>query len=123
MARPAALYAGQEQVMRVDAGSVEVSQTPGELLLKADARVPSAGYTGATFLPRINAVRPADGIYEVDVVANKPAGPAAAVVTPMHVEGAWPNYPAETLKGVRFMAKTNDVLAMAPATPPAPAAK
>jgi hypothetical protein len=51
----------------------------------------------------------------VDVVAQKPTGPAAAVVTPVHLEHGWADYPKAHLKGVKFIAKTNDVTAMLPA--------
>jgi hypothetical protein len=112
MARPHSLYAGQEQIQQVDAATVELGPTPDSLLLKADGRTASAGYTAATFLPRINPAPPADGIYEVDVVAQKPTTPAAQVVTPIHIESGWGGYPAAHLKGVKFITKTNSITAM-----------
>jgi len=114
LARQAQFYAGQEQVTSVDSGVVEKGSTPGTLLLKADGKVPSAGYTDAGFKPRVYAAAPADGIYEVDVVATKPAAPAAAAITAIHVEGAWPGYNQDRLKGVKFIARTNEVTAMLP---------
>ena len=76
--------------------------------------VPMAGYKNPGFLKRIFYAVPKDGIYEMDVVADKPATGAAAV-TPIEVKGAWDHYPKENVKGVRFIAKDNSVVAMLPA--------
>jgi hypothetical protein len=113
MARMQQLYAGQEQIQKVDAATVAVG-APGTLAMKANGDVGQAGYKNARFLPRINAAPPKDGIYEVDVVADKP-GVGADVMTPIDVKGAWSPYPADHLKGVKFIAKTNSVVAMLPA--------
>jgi len=114
LARQAQFYAGQEQVDSLDSGAVEKSSTPGTLALKADAKVSMPGYTSGGFKPRIYAAAPPDGIYEVDVVVTKPAAPGAAAVTPIHIEGSWPGYHQERLKGVKFISKTNEVVAMLP---------
>jgi hypothetical protein len=114
LARQAPFYAGQEQITAIDSGSVAPG-APGTLMLKVDGKVPSAGYTGAGFKPRVYAAAPRDGIYEVDVVADKPSGQAAAAETPIHVEGAWSGYKQDRLKGVKLIAKTNEVVAMLPA--------
>lgn len=108
------MYAGEEMIAKVDAGTISVGPA-GTLAMHATGSVPSAGYTKAAFLKRINAGAPKDGIYEVDVVAEKPAT-GAAVVTPIEVKGAWEGYPADHLKGVRFISKTNSVVAMLPAS-------
>jgi len=89
--------------------------TPGTLHLKADGKVPMAGYTDPGFKPRVYAAAPPDGIYEVDVVATKPAAPGAATPTPIHIEGSWPGYNQERLKGVKLISKTNEITAMLPA--------
>ena len=115
MARSQQMYAGQEPIDKVDTATIKVGKA-GVLEMEAAGGVGAAGYKNATFLPRINAAPPVNGIYDVDVVADKPAAPGAAVVTPITVKGAWSPYPSEHLKGVKFMAKTNSVTAMLPAS-------
>ncbi|HEX4710743.1 hypothetical protein [Phenylobacterium sp.] len=115
LARPQQMYAGQEQISKIDSATIKVS-SPGRLDMDATGSVGMAGYKNAAFLPRINAAAPKDGVYEVDVVADRPATPGAAVVTPIEVKKAWPSYPADHLKGVKFIAKTNSVVAMLPAS-------
>ena len=68
------------------------------------------------FLPRIYAATPPDGVYEVDVVAQKPAAAGAAGPTPVEAKGAWDKYTDGRVKGVKFLSKTNEVVAMLPAT-------
>jgi hypothetical protein len=114
MARQAQFYAGQEQVSTVETAAIKVGKA-GALEMQAAGSVGMPGYKNAGFVPRINAAPPKDGIYEVDVVADKPTAPGAAVMTPIAVKGAWSPYPAEHLKGVKFIAKTNSVVAMLPA--------
>jgi hypothetical protein len=114
MARPVQMYAGQEQILKVDAASVQVDPTGG-LKLAATGSAAMPGYTHSGFLPRINAAPPRDGIYEVDVVADRPAAAGALAATPIEVKGAWSNYPQARLKGVKFIAKDNSVVAMLPA--------
>jgi hypothetical protein len=108
------MYAGQEAISKVDTASIKVGKA-GLLEMTASGSAASPGYTKSGFMPRINAGAPKDGIYEVDVVADKPAGVAAAVETPIAVKGSWAPYPAEHLKGVKFISKTNAVVAMLPA--------
>jgi len=112
--RSQTMYQGQEMIAKVDTASIKVGKA-GTLEMQAAGSVPSAGYTKSGFLPRINAGPPKDGIYEVDVVADKPSGASAQVVTPIDVKGAWSPYPADHLKGVKFISKTNSVTAMLPA--------
>lgn len=112
MARSQQMYAGQEQVSVVGAAAISVDGA-GVLSMTAAGEVPAPGYKNPSFLPRINAAPPKDGVYEVDVVADRPDG-AAPAVTPIEVKGAWSPYPADRLKGVKFIAKTNSVVAMLP---------
>jgi hypothetical protein len=114
LSRSAPLYAGQEQILEVDSASIAPGKTPNTLSLKATGKTPTAGYYNLVFLPRINPAPPADGIYDVDIIGYKPQGAAAQVVTPVETKGEWSNYPAERLKGVRFVAKNNDIVAMLP---------
>jgi hypothetical protein len=113
MARSQTMYQGQEMIQKVDTAAIKVGKA-GTLEMDAKGSVGMPGYTKATLLNRINGYPPKDGIYDVDVVADKPASGAAAA-TPIEVKGAWSPYPADHLKGVRFMSKTNAVVAMLPA--------
>ena len=49
------------------------------------------------------------------MVATKPSAGAAAAPTAIEVEKAWGGYPEGRLKGVKFMTKTNEMVAMLPA--------
>jgi hypothetical protein len=115
LSRPAQLYAGQGEILSVQAASVAPGKTEGSLTLKASGKAASAGYYDLAFLPRINAAPPSDGVYDVDIIGYMPQGAAAQVVTPVEASGEWTNYPKARLKGVRFNAKTNAVVAMLPA--------
>jgi hypothetical protein len=110
--RSQTMYQGQEMISKVDTASVTVGKD-GALDMVASGSVPMAGYKNPGFLKRILYAVPKDGIYEMDVVADKPASGAAAA-TPIEVKGAWDHYPAESVKGVRFIAKDNSVVAMLP---------
>jgi len=112
LSRPAPLYAGQEQIQQVDTATVEISKS-GAVTLKATGKTDAPGFYQLAFLPRINAAAPPDGIYDVDVIGYRPQG-AAAEVTPVEIAGEWGNAPKERLKGVRFISKTNEVVAMLP---------
>lgn len=107
-------YQGQDMIVQVQSATVEPGAKGDSLILKASGQAAGAGYTDAQFLPRIYPAPPPDGIYEVDVVATKPAA-GAAVTTPIEVKGEWSAYPKAHLKGVRFMARTNSVEAALPA--------
>ena len=115
LGRQQQFYAGQEHLESVASASISVDKT-GALAMNASAMAPGAGYTHLGFLRRIYAGPPKDGIYELDIVGDKPAA-GAQVVTPVEVKGAWESYPKQYLKGVRLMTKTNSVVAMLP--PPA----
>jgi len=112
--RSAQLYAGQEQILRVDSATIEPGSAPDSIILKAVGKTASGGYYDLAFLPRINPGPPADGVYDVDVIGYKPQTPATQAVTPVEVKGEWPSYPKARLKGVRFIAQTNDVVATLP---------
>jgi len=106
------MYQGQELISKVDSGSITAGKD-GSLEMMASGSVPMAGYKNPGFLKRILYAVPKDGIYEMDVVADKPASGAAAA-TPIEVKGAW-DHPPAGVKGVRFIAKDNSVVAMLPA--------
>lgn len=118
LARQAPFYAGQEQVLSIQSGSVS-PDSGGGLNLEAKASTDGAGWTQVGFLPRIYAATPPDGIYEVDVVAQKPATPGAGA-TPVEVKSGWDRYKDGRVKGVKFISKTNEVVAMLSTTGAAP---
>ena len=107
------MYAGQDQIEKVNAGSIAI--TKDGLSMTVDGVAAGPGYVNSGFLRRVYAAQPKDGIYEMDVVADKPAAAGAAAPTPINVKGAWDSFPKERLKGIRFMSKTNSVVAMLPA--------
>jgi hypothetical protein len=119
LGRSQVMYQGQEPIAKLETAAVEPGKTSDNLVLKATGDVAGPGYTDATFLPRIYPAPPEDGIYEVDVVATRPAGPMVAQPSPIEVKGDWSHYPAAHLKAVRFMAKGNQVLATVPVGKPA----
>jgi hypothetical protein len=105
-------YAGQDQIEAVDSGTIAVTKDGLSMTVKGTAAGP--GYINAGFMRRIYAAQPKDGVYEMDVVADKPAAAGAAAPTPIEVKGAWADYPKDRLKGVKFMTKTNTVVVMLP---------
>lgn len=113
LGRSQPMYAGQEMISKVDTASIKVGKA-GTLEMLANGSAASAGYLKPGFLNRINPGAPKDGIYEVDVVADRPATAAATAATPIEIKGAWSTYPADHLKGVKLISKTNSVVAMLP---------
>lgn len=122
LARQAPLYAGQEQVLSIQSGSVS-TDAGGGLNLEAKVSTDGAGWTQVGFLPRIYAATPPDGVYEVDVVGQKPSAPGAAGPTPVEVKSGWDRYKDGRVKGVKFISRNNEVVAMLPAAGPAAAGK
>jgi hypothetical protein len=122
LARQAPFYAGQEQVLSIQSAAV-TPDSGGGLNLEAKASTDGGGWTQVGFLPRVYAATPPDGIYEVDVVAQKPAAPGAAGPTAVDVKSGWDRYKDGRVKGVRFISKTNEVVAMTPGGGAAPTGK
>lgn len=118
MARQAVMSAGEEDILSISTASVAHGYEPGVLELKAAGMAPGAGYTRVGFLPRIYPTTPPGGIYEIDVVALKPATPGAQTPTPVTADGAWSKYSDDRVKGIKFMSKTNSVVAMLPPKAP-----
>ncbi len=114
LARQAQFYAGQEHLASLQSGTVEPA-AGGGMVMKAHGMAASAGWTDAGFVPRIYAASPPDGVYEVDVVAQKPAAEGAAVMTTVEVKGEWSKYTDGRVKGVKMISKTNEITAMLPA--------
>jgi hypothetical protein len=121
LGRQRQMYQGQEPIQRVDSGAIAVGDNPQNLTLTVNGMAAGPGYTRGGFLTRIYPAAPKDGIYEVDVVAEKPSAPAAATPTPIEIKGEWPGYPADRLKGVKFISATNEITVMLPSAAPASA--
>jgi len=113
LARQVQFYQGQDWVQSIQSATATTAEGGG-LDLAAKATTDGAGWTRVGFLPRVYAATPPDGIYEVDVVADKPAAPGAAGPTPVEVTSAWDRYKDGRVKGVKFISKTNEVVAMVP---------
>jgi hypothetical protein len=111
LARQAPFYAGQEQVQSVESGKV-TKDPGGGLNLEAKATTDGSGWTQVGFLPRVYAATPPDGIYEVDVVAQKPAAAGKPGPNPVEVKSGWDRYKDGRVKGVKFISKTNEVVVM-----------
>lgn len=114
----AKLAAEQAPVMSIDSASIEIPRMPHTIKMIVHAKVSSTGWTNGAILPRIYIQPPKDGIYEVDVVAQKPGGMTGQVIMPMLIDQPWKNYPEPHLKGIKFNAKTNSVTAMLPPVKP-----
>jgi hypothetical protein len=111
--RSQTMYQGQELISKVDSGTISVGKN-GAIEMTANGSVPGSGYKNPGFLKRILYATPKDGIYEMDVVADRPAAAGAAAATPIEAKGPW-EHPNAGVKGVRFIAHDNSVLAMLPA--------
>jgi len=111
LARQAPFYAGQDNVQSVESGRV-TKDSGGGLNLEAKATTDGSGWTQVGFLPRVYAATPPDGIYEVDVVAQKPAAAGKGGPTTVEVKSGWDRYKDGRVKGVKFISKTNEVVAM-----------
>jgi hypothetical protein len=122
IARQAPMYAGQEQIQSVQSGSIAPAPDGG-VILKATGTTTGDGWTQLGFLPRIYPATPDDGVYEIDVVGQKPATPGAATPTTVEVKGDWSKYADGRVKGVKFISKTNEITAMLPAAGAAPPGK
>ena len=118
--REAPLYAGQEKLESIQSGTIAAAPGGG-VILNANGMTAGAGWTQAGFLPRVYAGKAPDGIYEVDVVAQKPTTPGTAELMAVEVKGDWSKFTDGRVKGIKYISKTNSVVAMLPgaAVPPA----
>lgn len=108
LARQAPFYAGQDQVASVQKGTITMDPGGG-VDLTVEATTDGGGWTQVGLLPRIYAATPPDGIYEFDVVGEKPASAGAAGPKPVTAKAAWDKYKDGRVKGATFHSKTNDV--------------
>ncbi len=113
LARQVQFYQGQDNVQAIQSAAVK-PVAGGGYDLEAKVTTDGAGWTKVGFLPRVYAATPPDGIYEVDVVGDAPAAPGAAGPTSVDVNSGWDRYKDGRVKGVKFISKTNEVVAMVP---------
>jgi hypothetical protein len=106
LGRSQVFYQGQGLIQKINTATVTPAKMAGALALDVSGVAAGPGYTDAQFVPRIYPAAPPDGVYEIDVVATKPAN-ATAAPTPIDVKTDWA--PKRTMKAVRFMSATNDV--------------
>lgn len=106
LGRSQVFYQGQGLIQKINTATVTPAKMAGALALDVSGVAAGPGYTDAQFVPRIYPAAPPDGVYEIDVVATKPAN-ATAAPTPIDVKTDWE--PKRTMKAVRFMSATNDV--------------
>lgn len=114
LARQVQFYQGQENVQSIETASIK-AVSGGGYDLSAKVMTDGAGWTKVGFLPRVYAATPPDGIYEIDVVADKPASAGAPGPTAVEIKSGWDRYKDGRVKGVKFISKTNEVVAMVPA--------
>ncbi|WP_297693571.1 hypothetical protein [Phenylobacterium sp.] len=112
LGRSQVFYQGQGLIVKIDSATIVPAKTAGVLALKVSGTAAGPGYTDPEFVPRIYPAAPPDGVYEIDVVATKPAG-AAAKPTAIEVKTDW--QPKRPMKAVRFMSATNQVEVPMPA--------
>jgi hypothetical protein len=113
LARQVQFYQGQDNVQAIESGAIK-AVAGGGYDLEAKVTTDGGGWTKVGFLPRVYAATPPDGIYEIDVVGDKPATPGAPGATPVEVKSGWDRYKDGRVKGVKFISKTNEVVAMVP---------
>ncbi|HSV03808.1 MAG TPA: hypothetical protein VLI41_11455 [Phenylobacterium sp.] len=112
LGRSQVFYQGQGLIEKIDSATIVPAKTAGVLALKVSGTAAGPGYTDPEFVPRIYPAAPPDGVYEIDVVATKPAN-AAAKPTAIEVKTDW--QPKRPMKAVRFMSATNHVEVPMPA--------
>lgn len=74
---------------------------PPNLLITAHGEVPTTGWSNVQLLRRVYVTPPSDGIWEYDLFALPPSGPAAQVITKVQASNTWKDYD-QSIKGVRI---------------------
>ena len=75
---------------------------PPNLIVTAHGQVPSGGWSNVQLIRRVYQTEPADGIWEYDLLATPPGGPAAQVLTDVKAKDIWEKVEAKKLKGLRI---------------------
>lgn len=88
-----------------------LKSNPPQLAITAFGQVNSGGWKNGTLELRYYVIPPADGIQDLDFVAQPPVGLAPQVILPVSAHHVITQIP-EWLKGVRVHAESNNVVAM-----------
>lgn len=102
-----------ERVLQVGSVSLAVLEShPRQLLVSATGTASTPGWTAPQLRPRpFGDALPADGILELDFLADPPEGMVPQVLAPIQASYRWPDLDrfADALRGVRVHARTNAV--------------
>jgi hypothetical protein len=74
---------------------------PPNLVVTAEGTVPTGGWTEVQLIRRVYDKEPADGIWEYDLLAKPPDGPAPQVISKVKASDIWEKVDAKKLKGLR----------------------
>ena len=85
-------------------------QVPPNLLVSAIGEVPTSGWTQPVLVRRTYVQPPPDGIWEYDLYAVPPAGPAAQVVSQVKATDRWNDYDELVVHGVRVYGEGQGVM-------------
>jgi|GEM_PF-1627690 len=83
---------------------------PPNLLVSATGEVPTLGWTQPILVRRTYVQPPPDGIWEYDLYAVPPSGPAAQVISQVKATDRWNDYDESSVKGVRVYGEDNGVM-------------
>src|SRR5689334_11380712 len=75
---------------------------PPNLVVTVEGTVPTGGWTEVQLVRRIYETEPVDGIWEYDLLAKPPSGPATQALTKVKASDTWEKIdPQKKLKGLR----------------------
>jgi hypothetical protein len=74
---------------------------PPNLVVTAEGTVPTGGWTEVQLIRRVYEKEPAGGIWEYDLLAKPPEGPAIQVLSKVKASDTWEKVDAKKLKGLR----------------------
>jgi len=77
------------------------TSNPPNLVVTATGQVPTGGWKDARLDRRVYVQFPPDGIWDYDLTAVPPSGPAPTVISQVNATDVWKGFPAGKLKGVR----------------------
>jgi uncharacterized protein DUF5818 len=102
----------KRKVYRVENVTLQtLKPLPPILVVEAEGEVLSSGWRDPELIPHVYITPPADGIYELELVATPPSGPDNPVITPVDASYHWQGSPPDLL-GVRVVAETNSKTAL-----------
>ena len=84
---------------------------PPNLVIKVEGNAPTSGWNNFQLSPYVYIMPPADGIYDFDLIGEKPDGissPAITCIEPPAVF-VWEDFPEQEVKGVRVHASSNSL--------------